>query len=116
MFYPYLSLWFSEFEGVFLTPTKYRTVNNHSSLTTHTVEEMVGATGIEPVTPTMSTLRGPLRTRCFYAANMLIMLMNGADGGEAAKICSVVRSQKMLIYQWVGLCVSALILLTFFGF
>jgi hypothetical protein len=31
------------------------TVANHSSLTTHTVEEMVGATGIEPVTPTMST-------------------------------------------------------------
>jgi hypothetical protein len=45
-----------------------------------------------------------------------MLLTNGANGGEAAKICSVVRSQKMLIYQWVGLCVSALILLTFLGF
>jgi hypothetical protein len=44
------------------------------------------------------------------------MLANGADGRTLDESGYVVRSHKTLIYQWVGLCVSALILLTFFLF
>ena len=78
----------------------------------HIKGSVVGAAGIEPATPTMSTSALPLS----YAANMLIMLINGADGRALDESGSVVLSQKTLIYQWVGLCVSALILLTFFAF
>jgi hypothetical protein len=43
MFYPYLSLWFSEFEGVFLTLSGWLTVPTTAPYPLNTEEEMVGA-------------------------------------------------------------------------
>jgi len=65
-------------------------VTKHSSLTTHTEEEMVGATGIEPVTPTMSTQQSAAATRC----KLLLKFNYSCGGWYARKIRSANGSVK----------------------